>query len=164
MFPCEKNMTEPWRERAHLWAMTIISCTHARREKQTCSMVVDSHFLWSKSPKCMEIVSNPTIMDVSHTMDSYGPSSVLLAVIALLLRGALSAAEIGKAHRIQALAAIHNCVCIQKKSDDYQRLISMIYDWPFQVEMGNTIKRQIHCIQKKDGKHQRWDQETIRPG
>lgn len=95
--------------------------------KKICGMVVDSHFLRSKSSKSMEIVSNPTIMDVSHTMDSYGPSSVLLAVIALLLRGALSAAEIGKAHRIQALAAIHNCVCIQKRSDDYQSLISMIY-------------------------------------
>lgn len=35
----------------------------------------------SKSVKCMEIVSNPTIMDVSHTTDSYGSSSVLLAVI-----------------------------------------------------------------------------------
>lgn len=49
-------------------------------------MAVDSHFLRSKAAKCMEIVSNPTVMDVSHTMDSYGLSSVLLAVIALLLR------------------------------------------------------------------------------
>lgn len=63
----------------------------------------------------MEIVSNPTIMDVSHTMDSYGPSSVLLAVIALLFRVALSGAEIAKAHRIQALAAIHNILCVFKR-------------------------------------------------
>lgn len=80
-------------------------------------MVVDSHFLRSKPTKCMEIVSNPTIMDVSLTMGSYGPSSVLLAVIALLLRAALSAAEIGKAHRKHAVAAIHNSVCIQKRSE-----------------------------------------------
>lgn len=80
-------------------------------------MVVDSNFLRSKSSKCMEIVSNPTIMDVSHTMDSYGPSSVLLAVIALLLRGAVSAAEIGKAHGIQALTAIHNCVYVYSKEE-----------------------------------------------
>lgn len=63
----------------------------------------------------MEIVSNPTIMDVSHTIASYGPSSVLLAVIALLLRGAVIAAEIGKSHRIQTLTPIHNRECIQKK-------------------------------------------------
>lgn len=48
-------------------------------------MVVDSNFLRSKSTKSMEIVSNPAIIDVSHTVDSYGLSSVLLAVIALLL-------------------------------------------------------------------------------
>lgn len=112
----------------------------------------------------MEIVSNPTIMDVSHTRDSYGPSSALLAVIALLLRGALSAAEIGKGHRIQALAAIHNCVCIQRKNDDYQCLMSMIFDCPLQVEMGCTIKHGIHRIQRKDGEHQHRDQETIRTG
>lgn len=80
------------------------------RKEKTYSIVADSHFLRSKSTKCMEIVSNTTIMDVSHTMDSYGPSSVLLAVIALLLRGALSAAEIGKAHRIQALCNTQQCV------------------------------------------------------
>lgn len=98
-------------------------------------------------------------MDVSHTMDSYGPSSVLLAIIALLLWGALSAAEIGKAHRIQALTAIHNgvCVCIQKKSEKkewsmiYGDLYLWSYDRPFQVEMGNTIKHQIRSIQKKNG-------------
>ncbi len=55
------------------------------KKKKTCSTVVDSYFLRSKSTKYMEIVSNPAIMDVSHTMDSYGPPSVLLAVIALLL-------------------------------------------------------------------------------
>lgn len=65
----------------------------------------------------MEIVSKPTIMDVSHTMGSYGPSSDLLAVIALLLREALSGDEIEKAHRMQALAAIHNCVCVYSKEE-----------------------------------------------
>lgn len=131
----------------------IISSTHAKRKgKQTCSMDVDSHFLRSKATKCMEIVSNPSIMDVSHTIDSYGPPCVLLAVIALLLRGALSAAEIGKAHRMQALAAIHNNVCIQKRTDDYQRLISMIYDCHFEWRR-NTMKHQTPCIQMEGGQH-----------
>lgn len=116
-----------------------------KKKKTSYSIVVDSHFLRSKSSKCMEIVSNSTIMDVSHTMHSYRNSSGLLAVITLF-SGALIAAEIGKAHRTQALAAIHKRVCIQKKSggkkrsDDYLCLISMIYDCPFQVEMGNTIQ------------------------
>lgn len=26
----------------------------------------------------------------------------------------------------------------------------MIYEWPFQVETGSTIKGQIHCVEKKD--------------
>lgn len=79
MFSSGRNMTELWRKRT--------SESHDNTElhtKKRCSMAVDSHFLTSKSTKCMEIVSNPAIMDVSHTMDSYGPSSVLLAVIALL--------------------------------------------------------------------------------
>lgn len=61
----------------------------------------------------------------------------------------MSGAEIAKAHRIQTLAAIHNSVCIQKRSDDYQCLISMIYDHSFQVEMGNTIRRQSRRIQRE---------------
>lgn len=107
-----RRETERDRERDHLQAITTFSRTHAK--EKIFSMVVDSHFPRSKSAKCMEIVSNPTIMDVSHTTGSYGPSSVLLAVITLLLWRALSAAEIGKAHSIQALAAIHIHVCIQK--------------------------------------------------
>lgn len=111
-----------------------------------------------QSSKCMEIVSNPTIMDVSHTMDSYGPSSVLLAVIALLLRGALSAAEIGKAHRIQAFAAIHNCVCIQKRSDDYQSE-SDIYDLRLPISIGdgqhNKAPNSLHS-------KERWKASALR--
>lgn len=61
----------------------------------------------------------------------------------------MSGAEIAKAHRIQTLAAIHNSACIQKRSDDYQCLISMIYDHSFQVEMGNTIRHQSRCIQRE---------------
>lgn len=57
-------------------------------------MAVDSDFLRSKAAERMEIVPNPTIMDVSNTLGSYGPSSVSLAVTALLLRVALSGAEI----------------------------------------------------------------------
>lgn len=57
--------------------------TVLRHSKKISSVVVDSHFLRSKSTKCMEIVSNAAVMDVSHTMASYGPSSVLLAVIVL---------------------------------------------------------------------------------
>lgn len=94
-------------------------------------------------------------------MDSYGPSSVLLW-------GALIAADIGKANTIQALTEIHNHVCIQKnsekKKDWWLCLISMIYDCPFQVETGDTIKPQIHCIQRQDGKYQRRDEETVRTG
>lgn len=124
-------------------------------------LVVDSHFLGSKSAKCMEIVSNPAIMDASHTMASYGPSSVCLAVIALLLWGALAAMEIEKAHR--TLATIHICVCVQKRcGENYLCLMSMIYHRPFKEETGDTINHQIHCIQRKDGKHQHRDQETIR--
>lgn len=59
-------------------------CIHVAK-KRMCGMVDDSHFLRSKSTKCMEIVSNAAIMDVSHTMGSYGPSSVFLAVIAAQL-------------------------------------------------------------------------------
>lgn len=97
-----EHISMPWQYQQH---------TPTKKErKKTCCMVVDSHFLRSKPSKCMEIVSNPAIMDVAGTMGSYGPSSVLLAVIALLLKAALSAAQIGKVHRKQALAAIHNCV------------------------------------------------------
>lgn len=107
-------------------------------------------------------------MFLSHTTGSNGYSSALLSVIALLLWRALSAPEIGKAHRIQAVTAIHNHLCIQKKSgkkgDDYLCLKSMIYDCPFQQEMGSTIKDQIHCIQREDGKHYHKDQETVRTG
>lgn len=111
-------LRETLKEGAHLYTMTLWAAhMHKGRGKKTCCMVVDSHFLRSKPTKCMEIVSNPTIMDVSLTMGSYGPSSVLLAVIALLLRATLSAAEIGKAHRKQAVAAIHTSVCIQKRSE-----------------------------------------------
>lgn len=143
-----------WREGSHVRGVVTKSSTCTKREKKIFSMVVDSYFPRSKSAKCMEIVSNPTIMDVSHTTGSYGSSSVLLAVIALLLWRALSAAEIGKAHSMQALTEIHNHVCIQKRSEEkrannYQRLKSMIYDCPFQVEMGNTIKHRIYCIQRE---------------
>lgn len=59
--------------------------------------------------KWIDIVSNPTIMDVSNTMDSYGPLSVLLAIIALLLRVALSGAKIvrhiGHRHLLQYTTA-----------------------------------------------------------
>lgn len=110
--------------------------TALRREK-TCSVTVDSHFLRSKSTKCMEIVSNPPIMDVSHTMDSYGPSSVWLAIIALFLWGALSAAEIGKAHRMQALAAIHNCESVQKSKWGEGLSVSDICDLWLAISSGD---------------------------
>lgn len=42
---------------------------------------------------------------------------------------------------------------VKKKIDDYLCLISMIYNCPLQVEMGNTIKHPISCVQRKDGKH-----------
>lgn len=48
----------------------------------------------AKASKWIDIVSNPTIMDISNTMDFYGPLFVLLAVIALLLRVALSGAKL----------------------------------------------------------------------
>lgn len=101
-------------------------------------------------------------------MDYYGPSSVLLAVITLLLSRVLIAAEIRKAHT-GTRCNTQPCVYSkeewgEKRSDDYLCLLSMIYDCPFQVEMGNTIQRQIHCIQRQDGKYQHRDQETVRTG
>lgn len=104
------------------------------QKEETCSIVADSHFLRSKSTKCMEIVSNTTIMDVSHTMDSYGPSSVLLAVIALLLRGALSAAEIGKAHMIQALCNTQWCVY---SKEEWWLSVPDIYDLWLPISSGD---------------------------
>ena len=50
------------------------------------------------------------------------------------------------------------------RSDDYLSVISVICDWSFQVEMGNTLMQQIHCIQRNNGNHQHRDQETGRTG
>lgn len=100
----------------------------------------------------MEIVSNPTVMHISRTIASYGPLSVLMAVITLLWRVALSGAEIAKARRMQALPASHNSACAEERSDGYQWLRSMIYGHSFQVEMGNTMRRQSRCIQREKKK------------
>lgn len=97
----------------------------------------------------MEIVSLQNVMDALRTMSSYGPLSVLLAVITLLWRVVLSGTEIEKAHRTQALHATHNNACTDERSDGYQWLISMIYGRSFQVEMGNIVLRQSQCIQRK---------------
>lgn len=70
--------------------------------------------------------------------------------------------HIGYRHSLQ-----YTTVCVfkrrvKKRSDDYLCQISVIYDWPFQAEMGNTTKHQTHCIQRKNGKHQHRDRETGR--
>lgn len=93
----------------------------------------------------MEIVCNPTVMDISHTI----ALAVLTAVITLLWRVALSGAEIAKARRMQALPATHNSACAEERSDGYQWLKSVIYGHSFQVEMGNTMRRQSWCIQRE---------------
>lgn len=57
------------------------------------------------------------------------------------------------------------CVCVfmftrrvEKRSGDYLHPTSMIYDCPFQVEKGDTIKHHIQCF-KRDGEDQHRDQE-----
>lgn len=72
-----------------------------------------------------------------------------MAVITLLWRVALSGAEIAKAHRMQALPATHNSACAEERNDGYQWLMSMIYGHSFQVEMGNTMRRQSHSKGEK---------------
>lgn len=90
-------------------------------------------------------------MDVSHTMDSYGPSSVLLAVIALLFRVALSGAEIAKAHRIQALAAIHN-LCVYSK-EEWWLSVPDIYDLRPFISSGdgqhNKAPKSLHSKERR---------------
>lgn len=78
----------------------------------------------------------------------------------------MSAAEIVKAHDTGPRCNTQLCMHAferrvgKKGSDDYLCPISMIYSCPLQVEMGHTIKHQIHCAQRKDEKNQHMDKLT----
>lgn len=98
------------------------SCAaHMQRPKRIRSTLVDSYFLRSKSSKCMEIVSNPAIMDVSHTKASYGPWSGLLAVIEW---------KVGYRHSLQ-----YATECVLKRT--VQSRAGAIYDLQLPISSGD---------------------------
>lgn len=90
-----------------------------------------------------------------------GPRPSLLAVIALLLRVALSGAETAEARRMQALHATRDLrvYSTRKRSDAYRRSMSMIYGRPFQVGTGDA---EVATFGGKKGK--RRDEEAVGTG
>lgn len=115
---------------AHLYAMTMVKCTHAKEKK--APLLGKKHSCWLPFPeiKVIQMYGNSFQSNYSGSLTQWtlmGPL-VLLAVITLSSQ-VLIAAEIRKAHKSQALV-IHNCVYIQKSDGGWGVMtICVFYLW-----------------------------------
>lgn len=123
---CNKQKQKEWEKRS--WSASWDGCSQSTcKAHQRCpaQQWIPVSFN-QRSSQMYENSFYSYVVEATRTMASNGPLSVLLAVITLLWRAALSGAEIAKAHRMQALPATHNSACTDERSAGYQWLISMI--------------------------------------